>query len=120
MMNSARVFALLFAALLSAQAYAHAFLDRAEPRVGSSVRAAPTEIKLWFTQELEPAFSTVQVMNAKGQRVDKGDARVDRSAGALLRVSLPALAPGDYMVMWRVVSVDTHVTQGDYVFHVGP
>ena len=52
-----RVLAAL-AALASASAFAHAFLDRAAPAVGSAVHGPPAEVKLWFTQELEPAFST--------------------------------------------------------------
>src|SRR6266536_5050812 len=52
-------------------AYAHAFLDRAEPRVGSSVSSAPRQISLWFTQNLEPAFSGAEVRDSAGARVEK-------------------------------------------------
>jgi hypothetical protein len=38
----------------------------------------------------------------------------------LLRVSLPKLVPGTYRVTWRVLSVDTHVTEGDFTFAVVP
>ena len=40
-------------------AWAHAFLDHASPAVGSSVPASPPVVTLWFTQDLEPAFSAV-------------------------------------------------------------
>jgi methionine-rich copper-binding protein CopC len=53
-------------------AWAHAFLDHASPLVGSTVGAAPHEVSLWFTQNLEPAFSSAQVTDAKGARVDQG------------------------------------------------
>ena len=43
---------------------AHAFLDHAEPRVGNKVATPPREVTLWFTQKLEPAFSSVTVTNA--------------------------------------------------------
>ncbi|HBZ72805.1 MAG TPA: copper resistance protein CopC [Deltaproteobacteria bacterium] len=99
---------------------AHAFLDHAVPRVGSTVSAAPSELVLAFTQELEPAFSTVEVLNEQGAKVDKGDVQVDPHDGTLLRVSLNPLAPGTYKVIWRVVSVDTHPTEGDFTFHVAP
>src|SRR5580704_19239709 len=89
---------------------AHAFLDHAEPAVGSVVHGAPAQIKLWFTQRLEPAFSTMQVLDRSGKRVDQGDAQVDRADAEILRVSIPQLAPGTYRVTWRVLSVDTHVT----------
>jgi methionine-rich copper-binding protein CopC len=114
-----RAIGAVLAVCLVVQAHAHAFLDRSEPRVGATVRAAPAELKLWFTQEIEPAFSTVKVLDANGKRVDKADARVDFADRGLLRVSLDALGPGVYTVAWRVVSVDTHVTEGDFAFHVG-
>jgi methionine-rich copper-binding protein CopC len=52
--------------------------------------------------------------------VDKGDAHVDAGDATLLWVSLPSLAPGTYRVTWRVLSVDTHVTEGDFTFEVAP
>ena len=66
-------------ALLAATslARAHAFLDHAEPKVGSTVAAPPTELKVWFTQELEPAFSKLEVQDAQGAAVDKKDAHLD-------------------------------------------
>ncbi len=104
----------------AASAGAHAFLDRADPRVGSTIRTPPTEVRAWFTQDLEAAFSSMQVLNEAGQRVDKGDSQVDSSNPALLRISLPSLRPGTYKVIWRVLSVDTHVTEGDFTFRVAP
>jgi len=99
---------------------AHAFLDHATPAVGSAVRASPAQVKLWFTQKLEPAFSTARVSDRSGKQVDKGDAQVDRADATLLRVSLPQLAPGTYRVRWRVLSVDGHVIKGDFTFDVVP
>ena len=101
-------------------AVAHAFLDHASPRVGSTVSQAPSELTLSFTQNLEPAFSTVEVFDEKGAKVDKGDVKVDPNDGALLRVSLNPLPPGTYKVVWHVVSVDTHPTEGDFTFQVSP
>jgi methionine-rich copper-binding protein CopC len=103
--------------LLASPAAAHAFLDHASPAVGSTVRAPPAEVKLWFTQELEPAFSSVAVADAAGKRIDKGDVKVE-GGGVVLRVSLPPLEPGRYKVTWRALSVDTHVTEGDFTFEV--
>lgn len=119
MPHDKRLFMLLLAPLLvlgPAHAWAHAFLDHANPAVGSAVRTAPREVVLWFTEDLEPAFSRVTVQNAAGARVDRGNARV---SGSQMRVSLGALGPGTYRVTWRVVSVDTHATQGDFTFRVG-
>jgi len=114
------VFALAWASAVAAPASAHAFLDHASPAVGSTVHAPPQQVKLWFTQELETSFSGAQVLDASGKRVDQGNARVDESDPTLITVSVPPLARGRYKVTWRVLSVDTHATDGDYTFDVAP
>jgi methionine-rich copper-binding protein CopC len=102
--------------LVMGKAVAHAFLDHAEPRVGNKVATPPREVTLWFTQKLEPAFSSVTVTNAAGQRVDTGKARV---SGSQMSVSLRPGGTGTYHVTWRVLSVDTHTTDGSFTFQVG-
>jgi copper resistance protein C len=102
--------------LTTGAARAHAFLDHAEPRVGNKVSAPPREVTLWFTQKLEAAFSAVTVTNAAGQRVDAGKARVSDNR---ISVSLRPGGSGTYHVTWRVLSVDTHTTDGSFTFEVG-
>jgi hypothetical protein len=109
--------AIVFLALQT-HAWAHAFLDHAEPKVGSTVTNSPAEIKIWFTQELEPAFSKLEVQDAQGKEVDKKDAHLDDKDKSLFLVSLPQLPAGTYMVIWQAVSVDTHRTQGRFKFTV--
>ena len=106
--------------LLPSVAGAHAFLDRAEPKVGSEVNKSPTEVKIWFTQQPEHAFSTIKVLNADGKQVDKNDTRTDPDDSMALVVSVPKLAPGTYKVAWKVLSTDTHRTQGDFKFTIKP
>jgi methionine-rich copper-binding protein CopC len=102
--------------LATGEACAHAMLDRAEPRVGNTVATAPHEVTLWFTQKLEPAYSTITVTNAAGQRVDSGKTRV---SGSQMSVSLSPGGSGTYHVNWHAVSVDTHATDGSFTFGVG-
>jgi hypothetical protein len=109
--------AILFLALQS-HAWAHAFLDHAEPKVGSTIANSPGEIKVWFTQNLEPAFSTLEVQDAQGKEVDKKDAHLDAKDKSLFLVSLPQLPAGTYTVIWHAVSVDTHKTQGRFEFTI--
>ena len=104
--------------LLIQASWAHAFVDHAEPAVGSQIHGAPTQVKIWFTEKLEPALSKIQVFDISGQEIDKRDVKIDQSNGALLTVSLPALKPGKYKVVWRAVSVDTHVTTGNFTFEL--
>jgi copper resistance protein C len=93
---------------------AHAFLDHAQPRVGSTV-AAPDHLELWMTEDLEPAFTTVQVFDSQGQQIDRKDAKI---SGATMILSLPKLAPGTYLVKWKAVASDTHRTTGTFNFTV--
>lgn len=110
------VLCLLLVELANGAARAHAFLDHASPLVGSTVQTAPREVALSFTQNLEPAFSTIEVTDASGARVDQGKAQI---SGASMRVGLKALAAGSYRVRWHALSVDTHTTEGSFTFHVG-
>lgn len=100
-------------------AHAHAFLDHASPAVGSSVPAAPAAVTMWFTQQLEPAFTTATVTDKSGNSVDSGAAQVDAKDQTELRVPLKPLPPGTYGVAWHALSVDTHTTQGHFTFEVG-
>lgn len=104
----------------STGALAHAFLDHAAPSVGSTVRGPPAEVRIWFTQELELAFSTLRVVDQGGAQVDQGNKTVDPGDRTLLKVSLRPLAPGNYTVFWRALSVDTHTTEGSFSFSVAP
>ncbi|MFZ0424868.1 MAG: copper resistance CopC family protein [Xanthobacteraceae bacterium] len=106
----------LFLAASASGAEAHAFLDHANPLVGSTVPNAPRQVSLTFTQNLEAAFSTVEVTDSSGARVDQGKAQV---SGNTMQIGLKALPPGSYKVQWHALSVDTHTTQGAFSFHVG-
>jgi len=103
----------------AAPARAHAFLDHADPRVGSTVSSPPAAVTLTFTEPIEAAFSRVEVTDAGGRRVETGP--LQHPAPTTITVSLPGLAPGSYTVSWAVVSVDTHPTEGHFQFIVkGP
>lgn len=122
-LNPRQILAVLIALLavlvfLPAAALAHAFLDHSEPKVGSEVDKAPAEVRIKYTQAIEPAFSKIEVKDKDGKEVDKKDTHVDPQDKQMLIVSLPVLPPGVYTVSWHVVSVDTHPTRGDFKFTV--
>jgi len=119
-MKGARLLLVVLALGVAGPAWGHAFLERAEPRVGSTVKTAPAQVRAWFTQNLEFAFSTLEVANERGERVDQGVTQPDPGNPAALRISLKPIGPGTYRVKWRVLSVDTHVTEGDFTFKVQP
>jgi copper resistance protein C len=103
----------------AAAALAHAHVVRAVPAVGASVKEAPSDVTIHFSEKLEPKFSSVVVRDAAGKQIDKGDVTVDKADRMTIRVSLPALEPGVYKVEWRAVSADTHKVNGNFTFKVG-
>jgi methionine-rich copper-binding protein CopC len=110
------ILSLLAIAFGSVAADAHAVLDRASPAVGSTVASAPREVSLTFSQNLEAAFSSIQVTDASGTRVDQGKPQI---SGNTMRIGLKSLSQGTYRVRWQALSVDTHKTEGSFTFTVG-
>ena len=104
--------------LSAAAAYAHAYLDHASPRVGSTVKTSPNEVRLWFNQALEPQFTSAQVRSSSGAVVATGG--VDPAKPKEIVVRVNALPAGSYKVFWKVLSVDSHHTEGSFGFEVRP
>lgn len=115
--------ALVVAATLAPTVGAHARLARAEPAADAVVAAAPATVKLWFTEELKTEGTTAEVVDAQGQRVDRGDAKVDLNDPdrKLVVVSLQSdLVHGTYTVRWASVSAEDGDTErGEFQFHIG-
>jgi copper resistance protein C len=106
-------------ALASSPAFAHAFLDKAIPAVGSTVNGSPSELQLSFTENVVPAFSGVRVTAEGGGAVPAGKPTLGPANTLHVRLG-HALKPGAYEVSWHVISVDTHHTSGTYRFTVAP
>ena len=105
-------------ALVATQAFAHAQLQKATPPVGGTV-AAPSELRLEFSEGVEPKFSKVSLTGPSGAAVSLGTGRVEAGHQEILIVPISgSLAPGAYKVHWQAVSVDTHHTQGTFEFTV--
>ena len=120
LLATTRVLAIVATSLCGiAAAVAHAFLSQAVPAVGGVV-AAPQEIRITFTEGIEPAFSGAELADAAGKPIRAGPATVDPGNNTQLVLPLPPLAPGRYKVSWHVVSVDTHRTEGQYGFEIRP
>ncbi len=110
--------ALVMAAPIAAQsAFAHAYLDHAVPGVGMTVSGPVREIRITFTQGIVPAFSHVHVVSSAGAQITVGKPVTADPETLVIRLSRP-LGPGTYSVIYQIVSVDTHTTQGSYSFTV--
>ena len=100
----------------------HNHLVKSVPAEGEQLAAAPKEIRLWFAERPEIAFTSVTLMQADSTRIAtiKAVATVDSMAAAV-PLSLPApLPPGKYLVAWRTASSDGHAIRGVFGFSISP
>jgi methionine-rich copper-binding protein CopC len=114
--------ALTLIALGPQRAEAHARYARSEPAADAVVPTAPGQLQVWFTEEVATQGSSLQVVDSTGNRVDRGDSRVDLSDPdrKLMLVSLMPLADGVYTVNWQTVSgEDGDAADGSFRFGVG-
>jgi methionine-rich copper-binding protein CopC len=99
---------------------AHANLVRSTPAAGALLDAAPKELVLEFSEELDAGFSRVQLYNSKNQVINPGPGVVDPSAPTIMRLTLGELPKDSYTALWRSRSAaDGHVTEGSVPFGVG-
>ncbi|UGA52961.1 MULTISPECIES: copper homeostasis periplasmic binding protein CopC [Dickeya] len=115
-----RVAMLMGSLVISHSALAHAHLKSQTPAADKDtpVQKAPSSLSLLFSEEIEPAFSGVELMSA-GQTVPVGKATVESDHRNVLVVPLEKpLVSGNYQVRWHVLSVDGHKTEGSYRFGV--
>ena len=100
---------------------AHAALDRSEPAAGAVLPDAPAEVRIWFTEPLEPRFTRADLLDSAGQPIPGGTSQVAPDDDHLLILTLPPDLPdGGYTVAWRNLSAaDGHTLQGYFGFAVG-
>jgi copper resistance protein C len=98
-------------------ASAHSFPQKETPSAGQRLSAAPSEVTIKFDAPIEKLFAKLEVISADGKSETVGQPLVDPSA-MTLSAQLEPLKPGDYTVKWGVVCIDSHHTEGSYVFSV--
>lgn len=110
---------LFLPSLVSAQP-THAILLTSNPAKDAILRTPPTQVQMTFSEDLNPALSTVQVVNAERQRADAGDPHINPGNTREMDVSLKGnLQPDVYIVVWRTDSADDgHVLLGSFLFTV--
>jgi copper resistance protein C len=98
-------------------AFAHAHPTQQTPAPNATIEA-PHEVAIDFTEGLEPAFSTLTVIDAAGKQVNSAKSAVDANNKKHMSVAVDDLKTGTYQVEWTAVADDGHRTQGHYLFNV--
>ena len=112
--------AVLAALVLPAAAWAHAALLRTVPSASGTVNTPPKEVRLTYSEAVEPRFAIVSVTDVDANRVTSGQPQRSPTDPDTLVVPLKKLAEGWYLVYWRVISADGHPVRGAFTFAVGP
>jgi copper transport protein len=100
--------------------YAHAVLVKSDPIANAVLAESPAEIRLWFTEPLEPAYSSFQLRDAMGALVSTPPSVVDAADDHQLVMAPGELPDGLYTVTWRnVSSADGHGMAGSFPFTIG-
>ena len=101
-------------------ASAHANLAEASPKPSEELDAPPQRVIIWFTEPIEPAFSSISVLDASGSDVTAGETEFEPTEPTAMWVPLAPLDNGTFTVVWRnVSSVDGHKVTGSFLFAVG-
>ena len=102
---------------------AHAGLKSSEPAASSVLEQAPKEIALNFGEAVEVSFGSIRLFDSNSQLIVLPTPKYGALDGAVdaktVRVEIPELEPGSYLVVWRVVSADSHPVQGAFAFQIG-
>src|SRR5687768_13332984 len=104
--------------LHSTPALAHAMLVKAEPARRAQLTQTPTQVRLWFNEEVEKDYASLAVLDPAKAPVTDASPEISADDPKAIVLALPELAPGKYTVKFRVLSVDGHVVDSSYDFTV--
>jgi methionine-rich copper-binding protein CopC len=98
----------------------HTHLTKSEPADNDTLARSPRALRLWFTERVELAVTTVKLANAAGAPVTlasvaRPDGGQDAPVVALLKTPLAA---GAYVVTWTTAALDGHPAKGTFGFVV--
>jgi copper transport protein len=109
---------ILLALAAPARVFAHPEIVSTEPAADAQLTSAPTVVRIFFNEEIEAAFSEIQLFDTQRQRVDNGGSGRAPGDPTVLELPLPALKPGLYTVVWQTIGSDGHKVVGNFVFTV--
>ncbi|HEX6797640.1 MAG TPA: copper resistance protein CopC [Ktedonobacterales bacterium] len=104
---------------LTPTASAHAVLVKSEPAANAILQAPPSEVRLWFSEAINPFTSKAVVVDPTNHEVDRGDSHRNPNNDHEMDVSLQLLPAGTYIVDWRTQSEeDGHIVGSSFIFRI--
>jgi methionine-rich copper-binding protein CopC len=102
----------------AASALAHSMLVKAEPPRRAVLTQSPTQVQLWFNEEIEGDYASLVVLDAEKHPVTEIKPQLAPNDRKSIVLPLPELSPGKYSVKFRVLSVDGHVVESYFDFSI--
>ncbi len=99
-------------------AAAHAIMVKSSPEKESKISQSPKRVDVWFDDNVGPKYTSLAVVNSKGERVDNKDGELEMMDKSHLSASVKQLTPGRYGVRYRVQSADGHIVTGKFFFEI--
>src|SRR5712691_341193 len=97
-------------------ASAHSFLIRSDPGAGARLAQSPSLMTMYFSEPFVAGSEHVSVTRS-------GEAALTlpppQAKGSAIRQVLPPQLRGVYVVSWRVLSDDGHISLGEFAIAVG-
>jgi copper transport protein len=99
---------------------AHANYVKSNPTSDARLAKSPSEVRITFSETPDPSGSDIAILDTSGARMNGAAVQSATDEGNTLRVAVPVLPDGGYLVSWKVRSaVDGHETQGAFAFVIG-
>lgn len=98
-------------------AAAHGLLLESTPQAGATI-AETKRVDLRFNSRLEPAFSHLRLEGPAGISMPLHAVTSETAGPDRLTAPVPPLPPGLYTVYWHVLTVDGHLSQGNFSFQI--
>ena len=108
------------ALMAPAASWAHAALLRTFPSASGVQTTQPREVRLTYSEPVEPRFAIVSVTDASGTQQTTGRPVRSTADRNTLVTPVKMLAEGWYLVFWRAISADGHPVRGAFTFAIGP
>lgn len=113
-------YAALGAVTVFGTAMFHNHLVKSAPTAGEQLAAPPKEVRLWFNERPEIAFTSVTLLTADSVKLVTIKAVATEDSMAVAAPIATPLKPGTYLVTWRTASRDGHAIRGTYRFSIAP
>ncbi|MFH0350929.1 MAG: copper resistance protein CopC [Chromatiales bacterium] len=98
--------------------WAHAILIDSTVRQDARLTEAPKNIRLRWNSRIEHDLSRYTLERNGGREVTS--LRAEPRGPDRIVVHMPALAPGTFVLRYRVLAADGHITEGVLRFHLTP